>query len=470
MANPLVLLIIDDLGVESPLSDNVFFPAQTPYLDYLVQTFPAGLLRAEGEAVGLPRAAPGNAAAGYLTLGSGQTLYQSALKARLHFTKQNLAKNPVLRKHFQKLKDTGGAFHLVGFISNDEAHPKPAHYKALLRAAKEAGVSRIFIHAILNSTFSPSALRELLSLSLVSSPPFVQVASLSGCFFAADETLHDERIELTLNAMRGKSIQYRFSSWEEAIASFKKQNISYENIPPTVITSGFGAAARDLALFLDTTHYALRTLAQKYTSRRKALTWVDYGFKDKKVEIIIENEVAKKPLSEVLAQKNVPHLKIFPASNFPLATYFFNGKREGRALKEVWLPVEGSKEVFKKIVSEVINRTYPFIIGSLGRMRDGDHAFSRLNKGVQELSEIILRCNGALLLTSSYGSSAKNVPCIIAAKEFEGHHPWGASGAPPVAHDWSILPLIGSLKDVAPTVLKILGIQKPQSMEGKSLI
>ncbi len=205
--------------------------------------------------------------------------------------------------------------------------------------------------------------------------------------------------------------------------------------------------------------------------------------------------MVKKPLSRVISEADLSQLKIYDPIQFPLATYFLNGKNDKPYAGEQWLGFESVSAVIKKITAELSHKEFPFILASsslvseicrIGSMKEVVETFVKFDNIIKELVEIALHCGALLILTSSYGHaeefadirlgtinrtpSNNPVPFVMVAKELEGKYPFSKGGPTPVIHDLSALPEIGTLSDVAPTILKLLGLNKPREMTGQALL
>jgi 2,3-bisphosphoglycerate-independent phosphoglycerate mutase len=440
---PFVLLFLDGLGIAPVSENNAVASSATPFLDSAMQSFPCGLLSASAESIGLERGNSGTGASQYLTLGAGRVLPWGETRVSRAIADGSFKQQFQQVKQLQQVKQSQGTLHLVGCISASEEHAKEAHLRAIADEASRMGISNIILHSIVHDDSSSFQLA-----THNSQPTTLQISS----HLAEDAALHTDR------------------SLSARDAILKEMSVS----------------ERDAIIFFNFDYTSLRQLVESFKNRVSStllITLTDYGIEG--VEALFPLTKVSNPLSAVLGEANVPHLKIFDPIKFPLLTHYFNGKNEEPFPGEEWMRVEDEASAFKKIITEVA--AGPKIIfasvsslseaAKTGDREKASEALHRIDGSVNELSGVVARYNGTLLITSAYGHaeamgsalSENPVPFIAVSKEWEGRNLWGSVPQQSV-HDWSQLPRIGNLSDVAPTILKLLGILPPPEMTGKPLL
>lgn len=518
---PVVLVVLDGWGVASPSRGNAISLAQTPVFHKLITTYPTFTLQAGGEAVGLPWGEMGNSEVGHLTLGAGKILYQDLPRITRAIVDQSFFQNPVLLKALSAVKEQGGKLHLLGLLSSGGVHSSNEHLYALLELAKQQGVKRVFVHAILDGRDTPfnsgaKFVKELeakckrLNLG--------QLATLMGRFYAMDRDNHWDRIQAAyecLTLAKGKPAV----SAVEALKSSYAAKVYDEEVVPTVIqVNGAPVASvgdNDVVIYFNFRSDRARQLTQaftlpnfdKFTRPKQGLalfvTLTEYE-KQLPVEVAFPPESIDYPLARVLSDAGLTQLHLAETEKYAHVTYFFNGGREQAYPGEEHVlipspivpsydqkPQMSARGITDRLVNEVrtgkydvyvVNYANADMVAHTGNLPSTIQAVEYLDSCLGQVVAATLEQGGMVFITADHGNaegllnlqsgaidkehSNTPVPLVIVSRDLEQK---AAPGAP-ATDDLSQLTPAGLLSDVAPTILRILGLPKPAEMSGLSLL
>ncbi|NIA18413.1 MAG: 2,3-bisphosphoglycerate-independent phosphoglycerate mutase [Actinobacteria bacterium] len=523
---PVVLVILDGWGVTQPYSGNAISQADTQIIDRLTAQYPSMTLRASGEAVGLPWGESGNSEVGHLNLGLGRILYQDLPRINKAISDNSFYKNEVLLKAMEHAKKNNSQLHLMGLISNGCVHSSIEHLQALLVMAKEHNIERVYIHAILDGrdTAYNSSFNFITSIERsIAEYGVGEIATISGRFYAMDRDNHWDRIaKAYLSMTEGKG--NKANSASEAIEKSYKKKIYDEEFAPTVI--GQNGAPRlkeglitdnDAVIFFNYRADRAREIVKafvlpgfdkfarpKYLKNLLFVGFTEYE-KSLPIEAAFPPEEIKNTLGEIISDAGLKQLRISETEKYAHVTYFFNGGQEVKSAGEEHelvpsppvasydlKPEMSANEVTDKLIKAVEEDEYDFIlvnfanadmVGHTGNIKATIKAVEFADKCVGRIIKQVLPQGGCVIITADHGNaevefnmqtgtinkehSANPVPLIIAGKQFEGKS-IGVQDAP--GGDLSLIKPQGILSDVAPTILKIMGIEKPPEMTGRSLI
>jgi 2,3-bisphosphoglycerate-independent phosphoglycerate mutase len=520
---PVMLAILDGWGIVQPYSGNAISQADTPTMKEMISKYPAMTIRASGEAVGLPWGKDGNSEVGHLNLGMGRIMYQDLPRINKSISDNSFYQNQALIDAVKHTKEKKSKLHVMGLVSNGGVHASIEHLQALLVLAKEQGIEQVYIHAILDGRDTPynSGLNYLKDITRTIAEYGVgKIASISGRFYPMDRDNHWDRIEkayLVMTAGQGNKSSDPIMAIEE---SYSKK-IYDEEFVPTVIEQGgkpIGLVEEgDSLIFFNYRPDRARQITKAFVlpsfdkfSRPKYLTDLLYVCftqyeKDIPVEVAFPPEEIKDTLGEIIANAGLKQLRIAETEKYAHVTYFFNGGRETKSEGEThdlvpsppvpsydMKPEMSAFEVTDKIVKAINEDLYDFIlvnyanadmVGHTGNIRATSQACEAVDKCVKRLVDAVLGKGGVMMITADHGNAeakfnmqtgsiskehtANPVPFIIVGKEFEGRR-IGSQDA--YGGDLSLVQPQGILSDVAPTVLKIMGLEKPDAMTGRSLV
>ncbi|MFH0955693.1 MAG: 2,3-bisphosphoglycerate-independent phosphoglycerate mutase [Candidatus Falkowbacteria bacterium] len=520
-AKPVVLIVLDGWGIANPYTGNAISQANTPNIKSYIAKYPAMVLVASGEGVGLPWGESGNSEVGHLNLGLGRILYQNLPRINKYIADRSFYKNKVLLKAIEHVKKNNSKLHLLGLTSSGCVHSSLEHLQALIALMAEKEVNEFYVHAILDGRDGPfnSGLNFIKDVEISLKDTKGEIASLHGRFYAMDRDNHWNRTAKSYEVMT-LGVGEKHESAEKAIEESYAKKIYDEEFMPTVITKDGKPIAKiedgDAVIFFNYRPDRARQLTKAFIlpgfvkfKREKYLniffaTFTEYE-KNLPVEIVFPLEVLKNTLGEVLCNAGLKQLRIAETEKYAHVTYFFNGgcevKSEGEDQILVSSPAVSSYdlkpemsalEVTDKILGAIEQDSYDFIlinfanpdmVGHTGNLSATIKAVETVDKCVGKIVNSVLAKGGLLFITADHGNaeglfnmqtgmidkehSANPVPLLIVGKEYEGKS-LSSHDAP--GGDLSLIQPQGMLSDVAPTILKVMGLEKPSEMTGRSLV
>ena len=520
---PVILIILDGWGVAPASRSNAISMAKTPGLDSLVKTYPAMTLQASGEAVGLSWGEIGNSEVGHLNLGTGRLIYQNLPKINKCIADGTFGKNEKFLQAAQWTRDHKSSLHIMGLVSSGGVHSSIDHLYSLLEFCATEKLKNVFVHMFLDGRDMPynSGVDFVEKLQQkIKECGVGKIATMSGRFYAMDRDNHWERTEVAYNAMTKGEAANKYDDPLEAIKDSYNKKIYDEEFVPTVITEGGKPVATikdgDSLIFFNFRSDRARQISKAfvlpgfdkfkrdYIKDLYFVAMTEYE-KDLPMEIAFPAEAIKETLAKTISEAGLSQLHIAETEKYAHVTFFFNGGREDvwpgeerilvpspRVASYAEKPEMSAKEVTKKVIDAIMLDQYDFIVlnfanadmvGHTGDIKATIKACETLDASVRKIVEVVLGKNGVALITADHGNaeellnlqsgeidkehSTYPVPFIIVSKQWEGKT-IGLSEVP--NSDLSLVQPSGLLSDVAPTVLKIMGIAKPQDMTGKSLI
>ena len=471
-----VLVILDGWGCAPAGPGNAVSLARTPVFDRLWNAFPHTTLKASGEAVGLPPGQMGNSEVGHLTIGSGRILFQDLMRVNKAIETGSLFENEVLRSTFER----GENVHLLGLVSHGGVHSHIEHVKALMTFAPE----KTWIHAFTDGRdVSPhSAVHDLAEL------PVDRIATVAGRYYAMDRDKRWDRTERALRAIvNGEGIQA-----DDPIAAVQdsyERGITDEFIEPAVMRGRPRLRPdRDTAVFFNFRPDRTRQLSQRLGELGVDLTTMTRYREDFDFPVVFPEQKVEEVLGEVLAEHGVRQLHAAETEKYAHVTYFFDGGREQEFSGETRLLVPSPRDVASydqkpsmsaveltdRFVAEigdgyafaVINFANPDMVGHTGVIPAVVEAVETTDACLGRVVEAVERLGGVCLVTADHGNAEKLL-------EDDGV-------SPHTAHTTNLVPLVltapglalreGELSDLAPTVLALLGYEKPEQMSGQNVV
>ena len=508
LQRPVVLMILDGWGYNPSCDNNAVCLANTPNLDALFETCPHTLIGASGQDVGLPGGQMGNSEVGHLNLGAGRIVYQDLSRITLSIEDGSLFRNPALTAALSRLKTSDGKLHLMGLLSDGGVHSHNTHLYALVKMAHQAGIAEICLHPFLDGRDTPPKsgsgyLQELEDeLARIGAG---RVCSVIGRFYAMDRDNRWDRVERAYRAMTEGNGQPVASS-AEAIATAYAAGQTDEFVEPrTILRDGVPAGTvddGDAVIFFNFRADRAREITRCFTetgfsgfTRQRTPQLVDYVCLTEYDETF-DLPVAYPPeeltgiLGEIIANSGRHQLRIAETEKYAHVTFFFNGGREtpyageDRALipspKEVTTydqkpemsAVAVADEAVRRIASGkydlvILNFANPDMVGHTGILDAAIQAMEAVDAGVGKVVTATLAAGGCLLITADHGNCEQMTD---------------RNGQPHTAHTTNPVSLLlvghpgparlkpGILADIAPTLLELIGLDKPREMTGTSLI
>ena len=496
-------MILDGWGIGDQGKDDVIFNTPTPYWDYLVKTYPHSQLQASGENVGLPDGQMGNSEVGHLNIGAGRVVYQDLVKINLACRDNSIMKNPEIVSAFTYAKENGKNIHFMGLTSDGGVHSSLDHLFKLCDISKEYGIENTYVHCFMDGrdTDPKSGKGFIEQLEAHCAKSAGKIASIIGRYYAMDRDKRWERVkeayDLLVNGVGKKAsdmVQAMQESYDEGITDEFIKPIANANVDGTIKEGDVviffnyrNDRAKELTVVLtqqDMPEAGMHTIPglQYY-----CMTPYDASFKG--VHILFDKENVMNTLGEYLAAKGLKQLHIAETEKYAHVTFFFNGGRETPYENEDRILVPSPKvatydlkpemsayEVKDKLVAAINENKYDFIVVNYA---NGDMVG---HTGIYEAIEKAVVAVDACVKETVEAAKAQGYEAIIIADHGNADHALNEDGTPNTAHSLNPVPCVyvtenknakvenGRLADVAPTILKIMGLEVPAEMNGKVLI
>ncbi len=507
---PCMLIILDGWGINPDRKGNAVALADTSCLDRLMNEYPNTSLLCSGEAVGLPAGIMGNSEVGHLNIGAGRIVYQDLLRIDTSIQNNEFNQNRAFRSVMSKVRDSNSTLHLIGLVSDGGVHSQLSHLLALLDMSKDQDVNRVYVHAILDGRDTPpdsGAGYLTLLQNHMTSINHGSIATVCGRFYAMDRDKRWDRVEkayrLYVNGQGTKG-----NDPVEAVKKSYTKGETDEFVQPVVITGdnpddiniiGDG----DGIIFFNFRADRAREITRMFTEkdfvdieREKlpdlcdfvCMTMYDENFT---LPVAYPPVHLDKILGEVISANGRKQFRLAETEKYAHVTYFFNGGEEkpfpleDRSLipspREISTydqkPEMSAHFVMEKALLKIESNNYDLIVinfanmdmvGHTGNLEAARKAVETVDRCVEKLVNRVTKQGGVLLITADHGNSEQMI---------------SNNGGPHTAHTLNPVPLIlvddtrknqnlktGSLKDIAPTILHIMGLDQPEEMTGSTLI
>ncbi len=503
MSKKALLMILDGWGIGNHSKADVIYNTPTPYWDYLVKTYPHSQLQASGENVGLPDGQMGNSEVGHLNIGAGRVVYQDLVKINRACTDNSIMQNPEIISAFTYAKENGKNIHFMGLTSDGGVHSSLEHLFKLCDISKEYNIENTFIHCFMDGrdTDPKSGKGFIEQLDAYTQKSAGKIASIIGRYYAMDRDKRWERVkeayDLLVNGVGKKAdnmIQAMQESYDEGVTDEFIKPIVNANIDGTikegdaVIFFNYrNDRAKELTIVLtqqDMPEQGMHTIPDLHY-----YTMTPYDASFKGLHILFDKENVVNTLGEYLANQNKSQLHIAETEKYAHVTFFFNGGREEPYEGEERILVASPKvatydlkpemsayEVNEKLVEAINQNKFDFIVVNYA---NGDMVG---HTGVYEAIEKAVKAVDSCVKDTIEAAKANGYEAIIIADHGNADNAVNADGSPNTAHSLNPVPCIyvtenkdakvenGRLADVAPTILKIMGLPVPEEMTGKILI
>lgn len=507
MSKKAILAILDGWGIGPNPAVSAIAQANTPFMDYALKTFPNTTLEASGLAVGLPAGQMGNSEVGHMNLGAGRVVYQNLVKLNMAVENGSLGKEPVIQHAFEYAKANNKKVHFIGLVSDGGVHSHINHLKGLLTAAHEFGFTEnVFVHAFTDGRdcdpksgkgFIEDLLNHMKSTT-------GKLASVIGRYYAMDRDKRWERVKLAYDVMVN-GVGKETKDFVQAIQDSYNEDVTDEFIKPIVgVQNHFPIAkiedhdvvicfnfrtdrGREITEVLsqqDFPEYGMKKLDLYYVT----LTNYDKTFQN--VKVVFDENVLQKTMGEVLESAGKSQIRIAETEKYPHVTFFFSGGREAEFVQERRLlcpspkdvptydlkPEMSAYDITNAIVPEIEKETADFIclnfantdmVGHTGVFSAAVKAAEVVDECIQKVATAAYEHGYAVFILADHGNSdvminpdgspntqhsTNLVPFIVMDKD----------------HTWNLTP--GKLGDVAPTILKVMGVDIPEEMTGNILV
>jgi 2,3-bisphosphoglycerate-independent phosphoglycerate mutase len=471
-----VLVVLDGWGCAPAGPGNAVELAETPVFDRLWAEYPHTTLKASGEAVGLPPGQMGNSEVGHLTIGSGRVLDQDLQRINRAVEDGSFFENPALKAAFAK----GGEVHLLGLVSYGGVHSHIDHLRALLRFAPE----RTWIHAFTDGRdVSPtSAVRDLAEL------PAERIATVAGRYYAMDRDKRWDRTQRAYDAIVEGKGEHAEDPVSAVQASYDR-GVTDEFIEPVVLDGRPRLGGADAAIFFNFRPDRVRQLTKLLLDDGFDVTTMTRYSDDFDCPVAFREQKVDHTIAEVLAANGLRQLHAAETEKYAHVTYFFNGGREEEWPGETRILVPSPREVgtydekpemsaeevatrLREALEQdgysfaIVNFANPDMVGHSGVIPAVVSAVETTDTCLGRVVETVERFGGVTLITADHGNAEQ----MLEADGTSPHTAHTANPVPLVVTDSSAqLREGGELKDLVPTVIAYLGLNKPLQMTGKNL-
>lgn len=504
---PVMLMILDGFGISNNVDGNAVLAANKPNYNRIIEKYPSAKLAASGLEVGLPESQMGNSEVGHLNIGAGRIIYQELTRITKEIKEGNFFKNPAFNKAIDKAIENNSSIHLLGLLSDGGVHSHIDHLKALIKLAKDKGAKNVYVHAFLDGRdVQPgSALQYIQEIEeYMNEIGIGKIATVCGRYYAMDRDKRWERVQLAYNAMVLSKGEENTSAIEAVNSAFH-DNKTDEFVLPTVIMENNKPVAaiknNDSVIFFnfrpDRAREITRALNDKVFDgfKRETLTLnyvciTQYDISLENVAVAYTPESYTNTLGEYVSKMGKKQLRIAETEKYAHVTFFFNGgveapnANEDRALipsskvatydlQAEMSAYEVTEELLKRLETNeydmiILNYANPDMVGHTGVFEAAKKAIETVDKCLGKIVESVLEKDGTVFITADHGNSEQMIDY--------------SSGKPMTAHTTNLVPFTyvsnhsnglkesGILADIAPTMLKVMGLSVPSEMTGKSLI
>jgi 2,3-bisphosphoglycerate-independent phosphoglycerate mutase len=520
---PVVLAIFDGWGVAPASDGNAITRAKLPNFSNYLKNYPSMTIHASGNEVGLLFGEIGNSEVGHLNIGAGRIYYQSCPRVNQEITSGAFFTNQAFLHALLHTEQKKSAIHLIGLLTSGNVHASTEHLYALLEFCKRNNFTNVFVHAILDGRdckfdsgkgFVEQLLAKMKELGVG------QLASVSGRYYAMDRDNRWPRVEKAYRAM-AEGIADRMA--EDPLASIQEsydQKVYDEEFVPTVITKGGKPVGLvkpgDAVIFYNFRPDRARELTKAFVlpgfdkfkrDQIKDLYFVTMMEYEKDLPVVVAYEpiVIHNCLAEVVSKAGLKQFHVAETEKYAHVTFFLNGtveepfQNEDRGLvpspgvpNYAEVPEMSASGVTKKAIEAIDSKKYdlvilnyanPDMVAHTGNVEATIKAMEAVDSYFGDVVKHTLANNGVVVMTADHGNaeevinlqtgeidkehSTNPVPMIIIGNDFMGQ---AGAGGDPIDGDLSLVPPVGILGDVAPTVLKLLGVEQPPDMTGQPLI
>ncbi|MFT6826890.1 MAG: 2,3-bisphosphoglycerate-independent phosphoglycerate mutase [Roseivirga sp.] len=505
MEKRVLLMILDGWGIGTNSAVSAIDHAKTPFVDSLYKNYSHSKLEASGLAVGLPAGQMGNSEVGHMNIGAGRVVYQDLVKVNKAVEEGTLAENQTLKDTLSYAKSNNKKVHFIGLLSDGGVHSHIDHLKGLLTIAHDNGLKEVFVHAFMDGrdTDPKGGSAYMANLEAHMSKTTGAVASVVGRYFAMDRDNRWERVKLAYDAMingTGEATE----NIQESIKKSYAAGVTDEFIQPIIHTKNGKPVGnieeRDVVLCFNFRTDRGREITQALTQKdfpeqnMKALdlyyvTMTSYDDSFNGVHVMFDKDNLKNTLGEVLAAAGKKQIRIAETEKYPHVTFFFSGGRETVFEGESRIlcpspkvatydlqPEMSANDIKEAIVKELdkqevdfvcLNFANPDMVGHTGVFEAAVKACETVDACAETVVSAALKNGYTTIVIADHGNSDMMI---------------NPDGSPNTAHTTNLVPCIlvdnelrpqmkdGKLGDLAPTILQLMGVERPAEMTGNILI
>ncbi len=504
---PMMLMILDGFGINDNEKANAVKLANTPNIDKLMKTWPTTEIYTSGLKVGLPDGQMGNSEVGHTNIGAGRIVYQDLTRITKSIEDGDFFSIKEITGAIENCKKNHSKLHIMGLLSDGGVHSHIRHLVALLEVAKRKDFDDVYVHCFLDGRDTPPATGESYISQLeekMKEKEVGKIASISGRFYSMDRDKRWERVEKAYDALV-KGEGEKATSAISAIESSYQQEVFDEFVLPTVICNSNNDPVatiqdKDSVIFFnyrpDRAREITRSLVDPefdgFATKPLDLYYVCFTQYDEtipNVQIAFKPESLKNTFGEYVSNQGLSQLRIAETEKYAHVTFFFNGGEEKQYPGEDRILVPSPKvqtydmqpemsavEVTDKVVEAIesdkydciiLNYANPDMVGHTGNLEAAIKAIETIDECVERVVLAIEEKNGIILMTADHGNAEQMIDY--------------KTGEPHTAHTTNVVPLVligvegvqlktGKLADLAPTMLDLMGLQKPEEMTGESII
>lgn len=505
---PVLLIILDGFGCSESPDNNAIASAHTPNWDKLWQTRPHTTINASEASVGLPTGQMGNSEVGHLNIGAGRVVYQEFTRINRAISSGNFFTNPALTQAVETARSSGKALHILGLLSDGGVHSHETHIHAMLELAARAGLKKIYLHAFLDGRDTPPRSAQDTLRRLQEKCDQLQtgrIASVIGRYFVMDRDKRWLRVKAGYDLLTQGKAEFQAESAEAALAAAYARDENDEFVKATAIVPPGAQPVRmedgDVAVFMNFRSDRAREITRafiepgfdlferEYVPKLATFCTLTEYSKDFNVPVAYPPEQIRNGFGEYISNLGLKQLRIAETEKYAHVTFFFDGGEECIHPGEERVlvpspdvptydlkPEMSAFEVTDKLVAAIQSRQFDAIVcnyanadmvGHTGVMSAAVKAIETLDQCLQRVVEAMLQSGGEVLITADHG----NAEMMADENSHQAH----------TAHTLNRVPFVyvgrkarlaenGALEDVAPTLLKIMGLAQPAEMTGHPLI
>jgi 2,3-bisphosphoglycerate-independent phosphoglycerate mutase len=505
MNKKVILMILDGWGKSPDPKVSAIDNAHTPFIDGLYTQYPNAQLRTDGLNVGLPEGQMGNSEVGHMNLGAGRIVYQDLAKLNLAVEHKTMSQEQPLKEAFEYAKKNNKSIHFLGLVSDGGVHSHTSHLRGLIDAAQESGVQKMFVHAFTDGrdVDPKSGIKYIADLENYLTNTRAKLASVIGRYYAMDRDKRWERVKLAYDLVVNAE-GFHSTNAVKSIQESYANSVTDEFIQPIIMVDNQDKPVatikeEDVVIFFnfrtDRGRELTEVLSQKdfpefnmHKLNLYYVTMTNYDETYQNVHVIYDKDNITETLGEVLEKAGKTEIRIAETEKYPHVTFFFSGGREEPFKNETRIlknspkvatydlqPEMSAFELKDALVTELKKGAVDFVclnfangdmVGHTGIMEAAIKACEAVDVCVKEVVETALENNYTTIIIADHG----NCETMI-----------NPDGSPNTAHTTNPVPIIlvdkdlknihnGVLGDIAPTILELMGIEKPTVMTCKSLL
>ena len=500
MDKKVLLMILDGWGIGKNDSTNAIYTAGQPNIDALMAKYPTSQLSASGEDVGLPEGQMGNSEVGHLNIGAGRVVYQDLVKINKACQNKTLLENKEVKAVYDYAKESGKALHFMGLLSNGGVHSSIEQLFAFLDVAAEYGLDKVYVHCFMDGrdTDPKSGKGFIEQLQAHMAKSTGKIASVIGRFYAMDRDKRWDRVKVAYDLLVNGEGEVVANPAEAVEASYAA-GVTDEFIKPVKVEGTATIAADDAVVFFNFRNDRAREITSVLTQEDMAdmgmktmplyyCCLTPYDDKFTGLHILFDKENVQETLGEVVAKAGKNQLRIAETEKYAHVTFFFSGGREAAFenedrvlvnspkvatydLKPEMSAPEVASELIKVLDTKkedlvILNFANGDMVGHTGVYEAITKAVTTIDGLVKEVVDSAVANGYTVLITADHGNADNAV---------------NADGSPNTAHSLNPVPFIvvdndvkevknGILADIAPTILKLMGIAQPECMTGTPLV